>query len=191
MTRDALNGDRLIGMALLKPCSQEQYLTLQAPIHSAVGVGRIVRVEHLADGRFNFVLQGVERVLVQSEITTGPYRRAQCRRILTRDPEPGQACRILRDLKQHLATPGLQSYPPLAKMQSFLDCCTLSLAEKLDMVASIVVTSCEAKQQILSLSCLASRADLVFAAMKRIEEECKTPRRPAPVLRPRSRDCWN
>lgn len=191
MTRDVLEGDRLIGMAWLKPCSQEQYVTLTAPIHPVVGVGRIVKIEHLPDGRFNFLLQGVERVIVLSENTAGPYRRAHCRRIRTRDLEPAQACRILCQLKQHLASPALISFPPLAKMHSHLDCCTLSLSEKLDSVASIVMTSCEEKQQMLGMGCLATRAELVFAALRRLEQAASATVRPAQVVRQRPGECWN
>lgn len=191
MTRDVLNGDRLIGIALLKPCTQEQYLTLHAPIHPAVGVGRIVKVEHLPDGRYNFLLQGVERVLVQSEISTGPYRRAQCRVIRARALDPMQECRIYRELRRHLASPTLTMLPPLAKVSSLLDCCTLSLSDKLDAIASVVMTSCVEKQQMLSLPCLVSRAELVFSALKRVDADHDLCVKPAAVSRSRASDCWN
>ena len=191
MTRDVLEGDRLIGMAWLKPCSQEQYVTLHAPIHPVVGVGRIVKIENLPDGRFNFLLQGVERVIVQSENSTGPYRRAHCRRIRTRDLEPGQACRVLKELKRQLESPGLNSLPPLAKMHTLLECCTLSLSEKLDALASVVMTSCEEKQQMLSMGCLATRAELVFVALRRLQQATCTAVQPTQVARQRPGECWN
>ncbi len=191
MTRDVLEGDRLLGIALLKPCTHDQYVTLHAPIHPAVGMGRVVKVEHLPDGRFNFLLQGLERVLVLSENSAGPYRRAKCRVIRTRDLEPGQECRILRELRRYLESPNLASLPPLAKINTLLDCCTLRLSEKLDAVASVVMTACEQKQQVLTLGCVASRAELVFATLKRIGEEGLSQVRPAPMERPRPGECWN
>jgi len=192
MTRDVLAGDRMLAVALLKPCTQEQYLTLQAPIHSAVGVGRVVKVEHLQDGRFNFLLQGVERVAVETEMTTGPYRRARCRVIPTRDLEPGQECRILRELRKQLSSPVLSAFSPLAKISSVLDCCTFRLADKLDAVASVVVSSCEEKQRILELPCVAGRAELLFAALSRLESIARDGLNPPPTPHaPPRRDCMN
>jgi len=169
MTRDVLAGNRMLAVAQLKPCTQEQYLTLHAPIHTAVGVGRVDKVEHLPDGRYNFLLHGVERVEVLSEDATGHYRRAKCRVIQARDLEPGQECRILRQLRQQLNSPILSSFPPLAKISSILDCCTLRLSDKLDTVAAVVLTSCTDKQRLLGMPCLAGRAELVFTALARLE----------------------
>jgi len=191
MTRDVLAGNKLLAIALLKPCTQEQYLTLHAPIHTAVGVGYVEKVEHLPDGRFNFLLRGIERVVIESEVSGGPYRRARCRVIRTRDLEPGQECLILRELKRHLESPPLTTVPPLAKINSYLDCCTSRLSEKLDAIASVVMTTCQEKQQVLSLGCVAARAELVFAALKRIQVNCLSALRPTPAVRERSRECWN
>lgn len=79
MTRDALAGSTLIGMAVLREGWQE----VQAgapPIYATGCAGAIVHHEPLDDGRFNIVLQGVSRFEVVSEPpTTTPYRVAQVR----------------------------------------------------------------------------------------------------------------
>lgn len=191
MTRDVLSGNKLLAVALLKPCTQEQYLTLNAPIHTVVGVGRVEKVEHLEDGRFNFLLVGQERVLIESEVSGAPYRRARCRVIRPRELEPSQECRILRELRRYLEAPTVAALPPLAKVNSLLDCCTSRLSDKLDAIASIIMHTSEEKQQMLSLGCLAARAELVFAALKRVEQNCTSAPRSSPVVRTRPGECWN
>jgi Lon protease-like protein len=76
MTRDALKGERLLAMALLKPGWQTD--TAGAPpIHQVLGMGKIVEDAELDDGRFNLVLFGLVRVRILHEIGSGPYRRAR------------------------------------------------------------------------------------------------------------------
>jgi Lon protease-like protein len=76
MTADALRGERLIAMALLKPGWQEEYEGSPA-IHDVLGVGKIVEDVRLDDGRYNLVLLGLTRVRILEEVGTGPYRSAR------------------------------------------------------------------------------------------------------------------
>ncbi len=57
MTTDALKGDRLIAMALLRPGWEQNYYSRPA-IEPVVCVGQILTHEKLADGKYNFLLQG-------------------------------------------------------------------------------------------------------------------------------------
>src|SRR5512147_1061011 len=60
MVRDALGGDRIIGMALLRPGWESHYEA--SPAVYAVGcAGLITHAERLPDGRYNIVLQGLEK----------------------------------------------------------------------------------------------------------------------------------
>jgi Lon protease-like protein len=70
MIRDALAGDRLIGM--IQPRDEAE-----PPALFDVGcVGRIVGSELLDDGRYNIVLEGVGRFRVLREVSTDtPYRQ--------------------------------------------------------------------------------------------------------------------
>jgi len=73
MVADALNGDRLIGMVLLKPGYEVEYEGRPAvyPIGCA---GVITHTEQLADGCYNIVLRGLEKFRVTDEDTSKPYR---------------------------------------------------------------------------------------------------------------------
>src|SRR5438046_5951139 len=57
MTRHALEGDRRVAMALLRPGWEKSYYSRPA-IEPVVCVGTILTHERLADGKYNFLLQG-------------------------------------------------------------------------------------------------------------------------------------
>ncbi|MGE5195223.1 MAG: LON peptidase substrate-binding domain-containing protein [Deltaproteobacteria bacterium] len=74
MIEGALDGERLIAVALLKPGWETA--TSPAPaIHETVCLGRITAEERLPTGRVNIVVTGVQRAVVVSEAETDlPYR---------------------------------------------------------------------------------------------------------------------
>src|SRR5580658_7087439 len=57
MTANALAGDRLIAMTLLRPGWEKDYY-LRPAIEPVVCVGMIARWEQLEDGTYNFLLHG-------------------------------------------------------------------------------------------------------------------------------------
>ncbi len=75
MVRDALDDDRIIGMTLLKPGFEAEY-DGRPPIYHVGCAGLITHAEPLTDGRFNIVLQGLERFRVVEEDHSRPYRVA-------------------------------------------------------------------------------------------------------------------
>ncbi|HTU99823.1 MAG TPA: LON peptidase substrate-binding domain-containing protein [Luteitalea sp.] len=77
MTRDALAGDTLIGMTVLREGWQQDY-DGAPPIYATGCAGTIVHHDALDDGRFNLILQGVSRFEVIEEVEAGtPYRVAR------------------------------------------------------------------------------------------------------------------
>jgi uncharacterized protein len=95
MVADALEGDRTIGMAMLKSGWER---TPENPgIHSIGGAGEIVESERLDDGRYNILLEGRFRYRVLAEEgPASPYRTASVEVIdSTPFPSPeeeGRAC---------------------------------------------------------------------------------------------------
>src|SRR5271170_7665930 len=67
MTADTLCGDGQIAMALLKPGWEKCYYHRPA-IEPVVCVGVILSHEKLADGTYNFLLQGVARARITREL---------------------------------------------------------------------------------------------------------------------------
>lgn len=75
MVADALDGDRLIGMVLLRPGYQNDYEGRPA-VYPTGCIGVITHAARLDDGRFNIVLRGVERFRIVEEDRRCSYRRA-------------------------------------------------------------------------------------------------------------------
>jgi Lon protease-like protein len=75
MVRDALDGDRIIGMVLLQPGFEANYEGRPA-IFQVGCAGVITHSEALADGRYNIVLRGIEKFRVATEDASRPYRQA-------------------------------------------------------------------------------------------------------------------
>jgi Lon protease-like protein len=76
MVTDALAGDRIIGMVLLKPGYEANYEG-RPPVYAIGCAGVITHSEPLEDGRFNIVLRGLEKFRVTGEERGKPYRLAQ------------------------------------------------------------------------------------------------------------------
>jgi uncharacterized protein len=75
MVSDALAGDRIIGMVLLQPGYEADYVR-QPPFYPIGCAGVITHAEPLDDGRFNIVLRGIEKFRVTREEAGKPYRQA-------------------------------------------------------------------------------------------------------------------
>ena len=83
MVNDALSGDRIIGMALLRPGWEADYDGRPA-VYPVGCAGVITHAERLADGRFNIVLRGMEKFRITGEESGQPYRVASVESV----PEP-------------------------------------------------------------------------------------------------------
>ena len=76
MVADALAEDRIIGMVLLRPGWEEDYEGRPA-IYPVGCAGLITHAERLGDGRYNIVLQGLEKFRVLDEDDSRSYRLAR------------------------------------------------------------------------------------------------------------------
>ena len=76
MVDDALEGDRIIGMTLLKPDWESDY-DVRPPIYPVGCAGLITSAQRHPDGRYNIVLRGLEKFRVLGEDISKPYRLAQ------------------------------------------------------------------------------------------------------------------
>jgi Lon protease-like protein len=78
MTANCLAGDRLMGVSLLKEGWQKDYFG-RPPLCKTFGVGKIVDVDRMEDGRYNIVLQGLYRVRLVEEFPTSGFRTGRVR----------------------------------------------------------------------------------------------------------------
>jgi Lon protease-like protein len=75
MVREALEGDRIIGMTLLQDGWEERYYDNTAPIHLTGCAGRITAVQSMDGGRFNITLFGLTRFAIRDQFCDRPYRQ--------------------------------------------------------------------------------------------------------------------
>ena len=91
LVRDALAGDRIVGMVLLREGAEEEAAPPVYPIGCA---GVITHVERLPDGRYNIVLRGVGKFRVRTETLRNAYRLASVEALPERAaPEDGARLR--------------------------------------------------------------------------------------------------
>src|SRR5919108_52991 len=75
MVADALDGDRIIGMVLLRPGWEGNYEGRPA-VYPVGCAGLITHAERLPDGRYDIVLQGLEKFRILDEDNSRSYRIA-------------------------------------------------------------------------------------------------------------------
>jgi uncharacterized protein len=75
MVADALEGDRLIGMVLLRPGWEGDYEG-RPPVYQVGCAGVITHHDRTPDGRFNIVLRGLEKFRITEENASRSYRLA-------------------------------------------------------------------------------------------------------------------
>jgi uncharacterized protein len=76
MVSDALAEDRIIGMVLLRPGWEDDYEG-RPTIYPVGCAGLVTHAERLGDGRYNIVLQGLEKFRVLDEDDSRSYRLAR------------------------------------------------------------------------------------------------------------------
>lgn len=166
MTRDALSGPRLIAMAKLKPGYEPEYHTQSAEIHPTLGIGRIIRDERLADGRYNLLLQGLARGTLITEDRSLAYRRGWLEPVAPQ-PLPQEVERAYRCELYRLLTESSQSETdrPIRWLEIFR-CADLSFSELLDTVAAVVLQCPDEKQRFLAEPQSATRAKLLCGILE-------------------------
>lgn len=188
MAHDALAGARLVAMAYLKPGYEPRYYTHDAPIHRVLCLGRIIRGEQLADGRYNVLLQGLERVTCDREDRGRPYRRGwlapiECDERATPEQEAAARESIRRVLADNHS--GDAEAPSAAPLIDVLNCATLCLSDQVDLLAFNAFCDPDARQAFLSDPCPIRRAACLVEVIRRMRDGNCTPagsarRRPDP-----------
>ncbi len=163
MTADALDGERLIAMALLREGWEKSYHQRPA-IEPIVCIGRILSFEKLPDGKYNFLLQGQVRARVLREYHERPYRLADLRpldetHVLEIDLENDR-----RRLGDVLSTRKLTGVP-LARQFRELLTGPMPTADIADLAAFNLIEDVELKQALLADVDVRRRVGRVVEAM--------------------------
>jgi Lon protease-like protein len=160
MTRDAIAGDRLIGM--VQPKDKDN---AEPPDLFEIGcIGRIGACEELDDGRFNLVLEGLSRFRIarEAEVDT-PYRQVDADRSgFHEDPDQilgiAQRAEVEREARRYADALGyMVEWESVSRLDDEM------LVNGISQIAPLDVGS---KQALLEASDLAVRADLLVQFMQ-------------------------
>jgi uncharacterized protein len=173
MTEAALEGERLIGMAVLRPGWEPNY-DGNPPVHDVVGLGRIVKEERLPDGRFNLLLVGLARARVIEEIQSTPFRVARVE-LLEDRPAEGDAYERRRKVLHAFYSQKLREAVPPGEPAPELPA-DIPLGDLCDLVTSGFVTDHDERLIYLSEPDVAVRCDRLMEFFKNL----------SPSSRPRS-----
>ena len=166
MTADALRGERLVAMALLKPGWERDYYHKPA-IRPVVCVGRILSHEKLPDGKYNFLLQGQVRARIVREVPgKAPYRLAQLEPI-AESYSAEEAMESERERLVRLFRPALLGGTPVGrKLREMLLGADLGVADIADLIAFNYLEDVELKQSLLEDEDVRRRVGRLIAAVE-------------------------
>ncbi len=149
MTADALAGDGLIALALLR--ANEDEAAARPALEPVACLGRIVWHERLADGRYNLRLQGLSRARIVAEVETDRlYRTARVQ--LLPDTAPSDLAELAR-LRRDLAAAVLPRFgddsPARQQLQELFDG-DRPLGQVCDILSYALPLPVELKQSLLA-----------------------------------------
>lgn len=163
MVDETLAGDGVLSIALIRPGNNEA----ENPIlHAVAGCGRIIHSEKLDDGRYNILVQGMERVRLVQELRTDKLYREFRAEVL---PRPDREA--LREAEFQLAKLqscvlglrtmlGSEEAPLIEVLRSTSD--PLELA---DILAASLIEDSETQQAVLASEPLAERLEKLIDAL--------------------------
>jgi Lon protease-like protein len=167
MTADALAGDKLIALVLLRSGWEEQY-DHRPPIHPVACLGRIVADQTLPDGRSNLLLRGIARVRIADEpATKKQYRLARVDVLADVVPDDVDELMNLRVALADLILPRVTTDAIREQIQSLFHG-EVPLGQICDVLAFALPLSPEVKQELLEITDVPSRARHLMEAFQAV-----------------------
>lgn len=166
MMDDALEDDRLLAMALLKPGWEEEYHK-KPSLHNMVCLGRITQEERLPDGRYNLLLQGLCRARILDEPSTSKLYRIANVELCPDRPVSSDGLKktLRRDLGRGV-TPFFSAHPPaMDQLQRLIDS-PLPLGSLCDIFCFALPLEVEEKQLLLEAVCVEARIQLLLRTLE-------------------------
>ena len=163
MTADALVGDRLIAMALLRPGWEKDYY-LRPAIEPVVCVGRIASWERLDDGTYNFLLHGMTRARILREEDSSPYRIAHLEKLRENCAPESELADMRRRLMQMFGSEPLASQPLTEQMIKIINS-SMPTGVVADLIAFHALSQIALKQSLLAETDVAKRVARVISAL--------------------------
>lgn len=166
MTADALEGEHLIAMGLMRRGFESLPLPAKPPLHGIMGLGKIIAHEKLDDGRYYVVLRGIARVKLLSEPQNDlPYRIGQfeiCREFFEETPGFNRPSRA-----EELVALFGQLFPEVKLEQLFLSAIgELPLRTVCDILLGSIPLAPEHSQQFLDELDVDSRSEQLLILLQ-------------------------
>lgn len=154
MVADAASADRMIGMVLLRPGWERDYEG-RPPVYPIGCSGVITHLDRLPDGRYNIVLNGLERFRILEEDQTRSYRRAIVEPMPERrlDAADREALRGFRAKLEAMLAPAVEKAGADPRMPQ-----SMSDEDLVNALAQYLDLEPLEKQALLEHHCLRSRA---------------------------------
>ena len=172
MVTDALARDRRLAIVGLKPGYEGDYAGHPA-VHEVAGLGRIVKCERMATGRFNLLLKGELRIRIERELPSDTlYRLVQSVELQDSGAERASVPALLDEVKRacrrilemvRRATPEMEETLAAAVAPGVL----------CDQVASAVVPSPAARQALLEELDVERRLRRLLAELQDLLQQLK------------------
>ncbi len=164
---DALAGDRLIAMAVLKPGWEADYEE-RPPIHPVACLCRVVTHQALADGCSNLLLVGLRRLGVVRELPPErSFREADV--LVLDDSYPAESAGRRPDLQRRLIDHFRHLMPNVQELHQQLDevlANDVPLGMLTDILAFTLKLDLETKEQLLRETNVDRRAGRLLEAMQ-------------------------
>jgi Lon protease-like protein len=162
MVSDAIAGDRMIGMVLLRPGWENDYEG-RPPVFEIGSSGVITHFERLSDGRYNIILRGLERFRILEEDASRSYRRAMVER-LSEDGRAADDRTVIRRLRARLEA---LIAPTVAKSSAdVINASAMGDEDLINALAQYLDLEPLEKQALLERSCLRSRAESLIELLE-------------------------
>ncbi len=158
MTRDALDSNGLIAMATFRGEQWRKEYDGNPPVRPCVCVGYIARHQHLDDGRYNILLQGLCRARIVEEVGTGPYRTAMLEPFETDPPMEIDLDPCREQIEQLLADPLLRQWAQVGAVRNLLSR-EIPTAVMLDLAVMALCRCAEERYAMLAEPCPCERAE--------------------------------
>jgi Lon protease-like protein len=167
MTADALAGDKLIAIVLLRAGWEEQYD--ERPATHPIGcLGRIVADQLLPDGRYNLMLRGLARIRIVDELpATRLFRQARVDVLADHIPDDVDELMALRVGLADLILPRIATGQIHEQLQALFQG-ELPLGQLCDVLAFALPLSPEVKQELLEITDVPDRARHLMEAFRAV-----------------------
>ncbi|MEO0812671.1 MAG: LON peptidase substrate-binding domain-containing protein [Myxococcota bacterium] len=166
MVEDALEEDGLMAVALVRPGFD---LSGAPPIHDVAGCGRIIHSEKLDDGRYNILVQGIERVQLVEEVSGDRLYREFRARVIPRPNDEmlraaeGELAKLQSCVLSLRTLIGEQDAPLIEVLRSTSD--PLELA---DILAASLISDSELQQQVLAARDVSKRLSTLIDVLAEV-----------------------